>query len=162
MSTVASPFDPDDASQGDSYLPDLTAFDDQYAAAEPTKFSEVPDGKYQVRVQTARLDKSRKGDPLLKWDLVVVSGSCAGQHIFKYSVIRPTTLSFVKGDLECIGLRLTKFSDLAELLPGALDKTLEVRKKKRGDFTDVYFERLITLPAGVAPPPRPPTSEIPF
>ena len=65
----------------DSFAPDnsgvdLSDFDDDFSSAEAPSFDEVPDGKYQARIETVRLDRSQKGDPMIRWDLVVI----AGQH----------------------------------------------------------------------------------
>ena len=81
----------------------------------------MPDGKYQVRIDAVRLDHSQKGDPMIKWDLIVIAGPHAGRHIFKNSVITPAALPFVKGDLKTLGLELAKFSDLASRLEELLD-----------------------------------------
>src|SRR5690606_20433713 len=62
---------------------DLSAFDDEYNEAEVPTYEEVPDGKYQVRVHRAELGNSQAGDPMLKWDLIVISGQHAGRHVFK-------------------------------------------------------------------------------
>jgi len=127
---------------------DLTAFDEEYAQAEAPEFEEVPDGKYQVRIEAARLTESTKGDPMIKWDLVVISGEHAGRHIFKNSVITSASLPFVKGDLKVLGVELPKFSDLPGYLEGVLDKKLQVTKRTREEFTNVYFNRLLDIPSG--------------
>ena len=104
---------------------DLTAFDDEFSSAEAPSFDEVPDGKYQAKIETVRLDRSQKGDPMIKWDLLVIAGPHAGRHVFKNSVITPAALPFVKGDLTTLGLELSKFSDLATRLQELLDVTVE-------------------------------------
>ena len=71
---------------------DLSAFDDEFNSAEAPSQEEIPDGKYQVRIESVRLEHSQKGDPMIKWDLIVISGSQMGRHIFKNSVI---TLSLI-------------------------------------------------------------------
>jgi len=108
----------------------------------------VPDCKYQVRIEAARLTESTKGDPMIKWDLVVISGQHAGRHIFKNSVITSASLPFVKGDLKVLGVELPKFSDLPGYLEGVLDKKLQVTKRTREEFTNVYFNRLLDVPSG--------------
>ena len=137
----------------DSFAPDscdvdLSAFDDDFASAEAASLEEVPDGKYQVRIDAVRLDHSRKGDPMIKWDLIVIAGGLVGRHIFKNSVITPAALPFVKGDLKTVGLDLAKFSDLSGRLEQLLDVTLEVAKRTRGEFTNVYFNKRIQIAAG--------------
>lgn len=130
---------------------DLTGFDEDYEQAEPPDFDELPDGKYQVRVEKAQLTESSKGDPMIKWDLVVLSGASAGRHLFKNAVITRASLPFVKGDLKVLGLALAKFSDLPDHLESVLEKALQVTKRTSGEYTNVYFNRLIEIPAGEDP-----------
>jgi hypothetical protein len=141
---------------------DLTAFDDDFASAESPAHDEVPDGKYQVRIHGVRLDRSQKGDPLIKWDLVVIAGSQANRHIFKNSVITPAALPFVKGDLNTLGLNLAKFSELQARLAELLDVTLEVTKRTRGEYANVYFNKRIQLAASAASAPLRNTGNTPF
>ena len=144
---------------------DLSDFDDEFTSAEAPNFDEVPDGKYQVRIDTVRLEHSQKGDPMIKWDLIVIAGPHSGRHIFKNSVITQASLPFVKGDLKTLGLELAKFSDLSQRLEELLDVTLEVTKRTRGDYTNVYFNKRFQIAgAGAQTPPPAEQShgEIPF
>jgi len=129
---------------------DLSGFDDEFDAAEAPSYEEVSDGKYQVRIDSVRLEKSQKGDPMIKWELLVISGAHAGRRIFKNSVVTAAALPYVKGDLKVAGLELAKFSDLAARLGDLLDVTMEVTKRTRDEFTNVYFNRRIQIAAGVA------------
>ena len=126
---------------------DLTSFDDEFETADAPSYDEVPDGKYQVKIQTAKLESSQKGDPMIKFDLEVISGSQAGRHIFKNSVITQASLPYVKGDLKTLGLELAKFSELAGRLEELLDKKLEVTKRTRGEYSNVYFNRRLNIAA---------------
>lgn len=126
---------------------DLSTFDDDFDSAEEPSQDEVPDGKYQVRIESVRLENSQKGDPMIKWDLVIVSGSQAGRHIFKNSVISQASIPYVKKDLKTLGMELTKFSQLSDRLEELLDVTVEVSKRTRGDYTNVYLNRRIQLAA---------------
>ena len=137
-------------SENENYEPanqsvDLSSFDDEFATAEAPAFDEVPDGKYQVRIDSVRLESSQKGDPMIKWDLVILSGSQAGRRMFRNSVITAASLPYVKGDLKTLGLALTKFSELKGRLEELLDLTVEVTKRTRGDFSNVYFNRRIQI-----------------
>ncbi len=145
----------------DSSSVDLSEFDDDFAAAESPTLEEVPDGKYQVRIDEVRLDRSQKGDPMIKWDLIVIAGAQAGRHIFKNSVITPAALPFVKGDLKTLGLELTRFSELNDRLGDLLDMTLEVTKRTRGEYSNVYFNKRINI-AGNGAAKQPASDEIPF
>ena len=126
---------------------DLTEFDSEFGAAQAPGYEEVPDGKYQAQVASVRLDQSKNGHPMIKWDLIVLSGSNAGRHIFKNSVITQGSLPFVKGDLKSAGLNLAKFSDLSSRLDELLDVTLEIVKRTSGEYANVYFNRRIDLTA---------------
>ena len=126
----------------------LAAFDEEYDQAEAPDFDDLPDGKYQVRIESVRMAESQKHDPMIKWDLIVISGQLAGRHIFKNSVITQASLPFVKGDLKTLGVQLPKFSDLPNHLEELLDKRLQVTKKTKDEFTNVYFNKLLAIPEG--------------
>jgi len=130
---------------------DLSGFDDDFASAEAPSLEEVPDGKYQVRIDGVRLEHSRKGDPMIKWDLMVISGSQSGRRIFKNSVITPAALPIVKSDLKTLGRNLTKLSELQPRLAELLDIALEVTKRTRGEYSNVYFNRRIQVAASSRP-----------
>jgi len=148
---------------------DLSEFDAAYSEAEVQSFEEVPDGKYQVRVDSVRMDKSQKGDPMIKWDLIVISGQQVSRHIFKNSVITPASLPFVKKDLQAVGIDLAKFSDLPSRLAELLDATLEISKQQRGEYANVYFNKRIQIKQDFHAVPRqdfhavpPPGDSVPF
>ncbi len=153
----------DTAFSGASSPIDLAAFDDDFAQTEAADFDEVPDGKYQARIHAVRLGESQKGDPMLKWDLVVISGAHTGRHIFKNAVITNPSLPFIKGDLETLGLQLGRFSDLPNHLDSMLDLTLEVSKRTKGEYANVYFNKRIQIPAnGIDAPFDPSRDPAPF
>jgi len=149
MTFETNPFDPSEHDVHNPHAPaqsggaGLAAFDEEYAQAEAPDFDEVPDGKYQVRVESARMAQSQKGAPMIKWDLVIITGPLEGRHIFKNSVITPSALPFVKGDLKTLGLQLARFSDLPNHLEELLDKRLQITKKTRDEFANVYFNKLL-------------------
>lgn len=158
MTTTQDQHDFDPATQPgafdqDAYEPhgtaDLSSFDDDYAEAEAPEFDEVPDGKYQVRVDKVKLARSQKNDPMIKWDTVIISGQQSGRHIFKNSVITQSSLPFVKADLLTLGLKLEKFSELPNHLDELLDLSIDVTKRTKGDYTNVYFNKLLNIPPGV-------------
>jgi len=142
---------------------DLSSYDNDYASAEAPSQDEVPDGKYQARIESVKLESSQKGDPMIKFDLEVLSGAQAGRHIFKNSVITQASIPYVKGDLKTLGIELAKFSQLAGRLEELLDVTLEVTKRTRGDYANVYFNRRIKrLEAGGGSPEGLATGDTPF
>ncbi|MBU0616547.1 MAG: DUF669 domain-containing protein [Planctomycetes bacterium] len=157
MNDASTPFDPQ-AQSPYAAPPDLSAFDEEYNTVDPADNDEVPDGKYQVRVQRVKLERSQKGDPMLKWDLVVLSGPHANRHIFKNAVITQASLKFVKADLKTLGLELPRFSELPNHLQQLLDHALEVTKRTKDEYTNVYFNKRIQVPAGEPIP----EGDIPF
>lgn len=150
----SNPFDHDEPvnqASGNGAGIDLSAFDDDFVEAEAPDFEEVPDGKYQVTVSKAQLTESSQGDPMIKWDLVIISGAHEGRHIFKNAVISQKSLPYVKGDLTKLGLQLGKISELPGRLSEVLDKKLEVTVRTKGDYCNCYFNRLLVIPDGRAP-----------
>lgn len=126
---------------------DLSEFDDEYAAVEPATNDEVPDGRYEVGVNSVKLGESQKGNRMLTWDLVVLSGQHANRHIFKNAVITKASMRFVKGDLKILGLKLPRFRELPEHLKDLEGLTLEVTTQTKGEYTNVYFKKRIPVPA---------------
>lgn len=120
---------------------DLTEFDNDYAAAEPLTNSEIPDGKYEVRMQDARLGRSQKGDPMLTFDMVVLSGPHANRHVFKNSVITQASLPVVKSELERLGLDLQRLSELPSRLGELVGMTLKITKRTKDEYANVYFNK---------------------
>jgi len=120
---------------------DLSQYDADFEHAEAAESEEVPDGKYQVRVQAARLNKSQAGNPMLQYDLVVISGQHTGRHIFKNSVLTSNAMPFFKADLKVLEIELPKLSDLPNRLDVMLDQTLEITKKTKGEYSNVYFNK---------------------
>lgn len=153
----ANPFDQDvPMHDGNGAGIDLSAFDDEFVAAEVPDFDEVPDGKYQVTISKAQLTESNAGDPMIKWDLIVISGAQEGRHIFKNAVISQKAMPFIKGDLTKLGLQLGKISELPGRLAEVLDKKLEITVRTKGEYTNVYFNRVLTIPSGAAVNPETP------
>jgi hypothetical protein len=62
---------------------DLAQFDDDFAEApvEEREFEDVPDGKYQVKVEKVELTRAQSsGNPMLKWTLKILGPKCAGRR----------------------------------------------------------------------------------
>ena len=127
--------------------PDLRVFDDDYDAVAAADYREVPDGKYQVRMGSAQLGRSQKGDAMITYDVVVLSGPHARRHIFKNAVITSASLPLVKAELEMLGLRLKRFSDLPNHLDELVGRTFEITKRTSDAYVNVYFNKRIQVPA---------------
>ena len=151
-----SPFAPAAARQNaqqevaDSFgLGDLDA---EFAQAKAASNDDVPDGKYQVSVESVRLATSQSGNPMLKYVLLVRSGPHEGRRIFKNAVMTPASMPFFKGDLATMGIELSRLSDLPARLNDMLDCGLEVTKRTKNDFANVYFDRRLSIPRPTAFP----------
>ena len=145
MTNASGSFDSQKVS-GHAEPPDLRELDGDFDTVNPAENGEVPDGRYQVRLNDVTLDHSQKGDPMLRWDTIVLSGPHAGRHIFKNAVITKASLPFVKGDLKTLGLKLRRFSELPNHLDELVGLALEVTKRTKDEYTNVYFNKRIPAP----------------
>jgi hypothetical protein len=144
------------AVEGDDSWNDLAGLDEDYNKAEARERGNVPDGKYQVRVDRVSMARTKNTDtPMLKFDLVIISGKQKNRHIFKNSMLTTNSLSFLKSDLAAMGIALPKFSDLPKHLDEMIDQKLEVTTKTTKskddpdkEYNNVYFDRKITVPVG--------------
>lgn len=141
----------------------LADLDEEFEAAEvheQKEFEDVPDGKYQVRVEKVELTKTKeRGVNVLRWQLRIISGSHEGQMIFHQNLIESKeNVAWLKTYLKITGLELAKLSQLPDHLEDLLDVTLEVTTRKKGDFVNCYFNRRIE----VAEAPETPADEVPF
>lgn len=141
---TSNPFD-EELNSGPLAGIDLSAFDDDFDAAAEPEFDELADGKYQVRIDTAQVSKSSAGDPMIKWELLVIAGSHEGRRIFKNSVITDRSLPFVKGDLKKVGLELKRLSELPGRIGETLDKILQVTLRTKGEYRNCYFDKLLLM-----------------
>jgi len=135
------------ATNGNGAGIDLSQFDDDFESAEAPEYAELPDGKYQVTISKAQLAESNQGDPMIKWDLIIISGTHEGRHVFKNAVISQKSLPYVKADLTRLGLEMRRISELPGRLPEVLDKNLEITVRTKGEFTNVYFNKVLSIPA---------------
>jgi hypothetical protein len=126
-------------SEAETVAIDLSVFDAPFATAQVPERNEVPDGRYRVRVDEVRLERSHNGCPLLKWDLSITTGQFTKWHLFKTIAITTASVPIIKADLIVLGLHLEKFSDIPLHLESLQGKTLEVTKRTKGNFLNVYF-----------------------
>jgi len=124
---------------------DLTQFDDDFAEApvEDKEFSEVPDDKYRVNVETAEITRAKtSGNAMLKWTLRILGPRCAGRLLWRNNVLATReNIRWLKNDLHVCGLDLVRLSDLPNHLEQLLDVKLEVTKRTKGSNTNIYFNR---------------------
>lgn len=128
---------------------DLAQFDDDFAEAtvEEREFDEVPDGRYQIKVEKVELAKAQSsGNPMLKWTLRILGPRCAGRLLWRNSVMASKeNLKWLKSDLHICGIDIEKLSELPPRLGDLLDVTLQVKKTTKGENANIYFGRRIVV-----------------
>jgi hypothetical protein len=133
--------------------------DYQDAEVQEKKFTSVPDGNYQVRVEEVKLDKADNGVRYLNWKFQIIAGEHIKQFIFKNNFLDPTSeyikqnLAHLKTDLSVCGVELKTLQGLEISLAHLLDVELEVAVKsnkytgkdgKEKTGTNVYINRKLT------------------
>lgn len=131
----------------------LKEFDDEYESFEPEKkaFENVPDGKYQAQITSAKMDIAKNsGADQLSLEITIISGSFKNRKLFKNSQLQTReNIEWLKSDLEKIEVNITKLSNLDEELEKFKGLTIEVYvKNKKGeskDFYNVYFNKRLNI-----------------
>jgi hypothetical protein len=135
-----------------NYKDFLKQYDDEWKQAEPQKdeYAPLPDDKYQVNIETARIEQNDEFRVFLKWGLRVLTGKYQKRLIFKRnSLDNPEKFGWLKADLSKVGFELEKISDLEELLPHLLDRVIEVNLKtstpnaEGKTYQNCYFRKFI-------------------
>jgi len=151
MTDPIDPFVAPISQNGQTAIPiDLSDLDSEYEKAQAAARQDVPDGKYQCKIHGVRINKSQNGNPMLQYDLAVISGEHAGRHIFKNSMLTPPSMPYFKAELKTLGIQLSKLSELGNSLEAFLDLVVEVTKKTKPDQerANVYINRRLQIPAG--------------
>lgn len=116
-----------------SYADRLRQFDDQWRNAEvkENEFTPLPDGKYQVTVESARIEENEEyGSLWLVWEFAVAEGQYMDRKIFKRALLDdPDRFSWIKTDFHRMGITLNLISEIEEVLPYVLDAVIEVQLK---------------------------------
>jgi hypothetical protein len=126
---------------------DLSRFDDAFARAsvavpQDPSAGEVPDGFYETVVESVSIARTpRSGNPMISWQLRIQGPSYQGRRLVKNRVITDRTLSFLKEDLQRIGLEIARLSELHERLPEMRDREIRVLKRTKDGWVDVFFLR---------------------
>lgn len=144
---------------------DFNQWEEAYrdAPVEREGSGDVPDGNYQVRVARVEMTESKKGSPMLAWELDIINGAHAGRKLWRNNVIASyENVKYLKVDLHTAGLTLQKLSDLNDErnLRPLIGVTLEVTKKTKGENKNVYINRRIALAS--APRAAATMEDVPF
>jgi hypothetical protein len=104
----------------------------------------VPDGRYVVRVVEVELKTTRFGSPMLQWTLEILGPSHAGSRLFRTHVLdNENGMKWLKADLQICNVKVMRLSDLPTKLTGLNGIDLDITKRRRGDYTNIYFNRCI-------------------
>lgn len=129
---------------------ELSEFDRQYEQSSTERSSvdvEVPDGRYQVEVESVVIGRcgggKSKGLPMLTWTMKIIGGneSFLGRKLWKNSVVNQQTIPFIKQDMTCIGLTIEPFSRIRLFLDLARGKRVEISKSTDGEYKNIYLNR---------------------
>jgi hypothetical protein len=121
---------------------DLSRFDNavQTETKPRPQFAEIPDGRYDVRIEDVELYKSpSSGNPVLKYTMRVLGPTHADRMMWKRRGITEKTRDYVLDELKVCGLLLDKFSDLKLHLHDLIGVELEVTRKTRGEDVTIFF-----------------------
>ena len=122
------------------------------AVVEPREdFGNLPDGKYQVRVETCRLTETKEAkNPMLAWELTVVSPlHYEKRKVFHNRVIRDQeSAKWAKQDFVNLGIQADTMTDLMDNLEKVLDCIIEIQLKTKGEFQNVYINKNLGKPLG--------------
>ncbi|MBI5787822.1 MAG: DUF669 domain-containing protein [Candidatus Schekmanbacteria bacterium] len=138
----------------DDFTEDLSKFDDEYdhiAPAEKKEFDQVPNGRYQAKIDKVHLERAKSTKAtMLKWELVIISGQYQNRRLFRNNMLATKeNISWLKTDLATAGVVLVKNSDLPKRLNELLDVVLEVsvRNRKEGDkeYQNVYLNKKLDI-----------------
>ena len=126
---------------------DLTRFDEAYQRAKLKEGEScqeiIPDGYYDTVVEDVRLAKTpRTGNPMVIWKLRIVSDDFHARTLTKTRIITEKTLQFLKDDLERCGVQLERLSDLSLHLDEMFSLKIQVLKKTKDQWTDIYFVKV--------------------
>lgn len=110
----------------------------------------IPDGTYLTAIDNAAVDVSKKSNEhMFFMEFQVSTGIRKNRKFRKFHMLSSKgqplmeNIPRIKGDLELLGLRLPKFSDLktqAATLKGAV---VIVKLVTRGEFQNVYLQRRV-------------------
>lgn len=144
---------------------ELEAYDEHWKGIEvqdAPEFGGLPDGRYQVEVDQARVEHSqRSGRPQLTLIFKVISGEYAGRYTGKFTGLDTDMgREIAKNDLHRLGLDIDKLSGLPQVTPMLIGVTAEIGLQTKpgkdgNEYQNTYINKLIEVDAGnyIEPPP---------
>lgn len=110
-------------------------------------FGEIPDAKYQVRIDSCKIERAQNGEGRLQvtTELTIVGPSCQNRKMWKRDGIEDETgIGYFKSGFLRIGLELSEdATDWPEQLLEVEKSFAEVTVRNKGDFINVYFNKAL-------------------
>ncbi len=114
-------------------------------------FGDIPDNRYQTKVTKVEIAKSQSSGRLqIAWEFTIMTGEFKNRKKWAYDGLETKeNFDYVKTRLARLGINVKKkkIQDLPELLEACVGLTCEVQVKTRGDFQNVYVNKLIDIDA---------------
>ncbi len=109
----------------------------------PALSNNIIDGDYKVRVDSVFLKEASNGEPLLRWELIVLEpSSFDGCMITTTNFLNSElSLSFLKRNLHVCGVYLNSLEELPQNLEKLLDVILMITRRTNGKFINIYFNK---------------------
>ena len=116
-----------------------------------TDYEAVPDGPYVCVIDKVEFRESKSGNPYLNWVLIIDGGPHDGRWLFKRNMLaNAQNMLFLKKDIAACGCVVPeKLSDFK--LESLLDLKVKVSKKTKGDFENIYIDKVIAEVKGDTP-----------
>lgn len=123
----------------------LDAMNGDWDKAEGKDGVKLDDGKYEVLVSDASVFESQAGRAFFKMELTVCGGPCDTMSVDKLYVLDdPKKLSFLKKDLETMGIFLSKLSELPGKVEDIKGLKLNLTAKENKGYKNYYINGLIS------------------
>lgn len=118
---------------------------DDWDDTEEMSFEDVPDGKYQVRIEAARLNTSKSSGRLqVSMEFTVLTGKFKGRKLFAhYGLDTPDNRGYFRTYLARMGIEWPDKDVLEGALEELVEKLAKVSVKTRGEFQNVRIEGAI-------------------
>lgn len=128
----------------------------QQASAE-SDFEDLPDGKYQVKIEVARFENSKNSGRLqLAYEFTVVAPEkTEGRKHWHYRGLEDEiNVGYMKRELKTCGVDVDSIpitqvqNHLPNIIGSILEITIKTKKTNRGEFRNTYFNKLLQKPGG--------------
>lgn len=126
---------------------------------EPGRPLDLPEGDYQLRIDSASVDKTDAGKAYLRWKFTVVGGNdkLVGQQSSKLDGLSTAqNMAYLRATFKKIGVEPPRGAhELEAALNDSAGRVVEAEVKRKGEYTNVYFNSLVSAPgkrAAAAPP----------